>query len=279
MTPIGLDTGVCVPDDATSGEPRLAKHRVVFWPARERRCCWSRISADRRAAVFGEVRHRSQGRQCVELGRDTSRPAFLPRAFPSGEPAGSRLLAAYYDRPLFPENFSANEAYDEWSGRGLDDWVTYYEGATRLVEYLQYVGYNGLIMTVLADGSADLSQPVARTDAALRHRGLFHFWAGSVSQGYPRALVSPVRSGRDAAHPLAAIRRAAAVRVARPRCDGRQPRHRANRRRRTRLAERTRGARGSDRTTIRCMSACRTKCSPSCASYANAISTIRRSPA
>ena len=81
------------------------------------------------------------------------------------------MLAGFYDRPLFPENFSANEAYDEWSGRGLDDWVTYYEGATRLVEYLQYVGYNGLVMTVLADGStiypSRLLEPTPRYDTGV----------------------------------------------------------------------------------------------------------------
>ena len=45
MTPIGLDTGIDVPDTAVSREPRLAKHRVAFWPRTKRRCCCSRISA------------------------------------------------------------------------------------------------------------------------------------------------------------------------------------------------------------------------------------------
>ncbi len=36
-------------------------------------------------------------------------------------------------------------------------WVTYFEGATRLVEYLQYVGYNGLVMTVASRWQHDLS--------------------------------------------------------------------------------------------------------------------------
>ena len=50
----------------------------------------------------------------------------------------------------------------------MDDWVTYYEGATRLVEYLHHVGYNGLVMSVLADGStiypSPLLQPTPRYD-------------------------------------------------------------------------------------------------------------------
>ncbi|HEX5500121.1 MAG TPA: family 10 glycosylhydrolase, partial [Thermomicrobiales bacterium] len=71
-----------------------------------------------------------------------------------GDGSPRRLLAGYYDRPLFPENFSADDAFDSWSNRSLDDWHTFYEGATRLADYLNYVGHNGLMLSVLADGSA-----------------------------------------------------------------------------------------------------------------------------
>ncbi|HEY4310625.1 MAG TPA: family 10 glycosylhydrolase [Pirellulales bacterium] len=169
MTPIGLDTGVYVPDDAVGSEPRLAKHRIVFWPRTRTPLLLVTNQREGARSTFGKVRVIGpRGAGVSNLGRDVSRPAFLPSAFPASQPAGSRLLAAYYDRPLFPENFSANEAYDEWSDRGLDDWVTYYEGATRLVEYLQYVGYNGLVMSVLADGStiypSRLLEPTPRYD-------------------------------------------------------------------------------------------------------------------
>ena len=39
------------------------------------------------------------------------------------------------------------------SDLGVDDWVTFYEGGTRLVDYLNHVGYNGLVIAALADGS------------------------------------------------------------------------------------------------------------------------------
>ena len=87
----------------------------------------------------------------LSLGRQDGAPGFLPRAFTSGAP--ERLLAGYLDRPLFGENFSANEALDAWSGRSLNDWTTFSQGAARLTEYLNYVGYNGLMITVLAEGS------------------------------------------------------------------------------------------------------------------------------
>ena len=65
----------------------------------------------------------------------------------------TRLLAAYFDKPLFPENFSASEMADEGTGRSLRDWVTFYEGGKRLVEYLKHVGYNGAVVCVARQGS------------------------------------------------------------------------------------------------------------------------------
>ena len=77
----------------------------------------------------------------------------LPPALGVPSHNAQRLLAAYLDRPLFTANFSAAQTLDAWSGRSLDDWQTFHQGGTRLVEYLQYVGYNGLMMSVVADGS------------------------------------------------------------------------------------------------------------------------------
>ena len=92
----------------------------------------------------------------------------LPRTLPDRAAANRRLLAAYLDRPLIPENFSADECLDPWSGRSLDDWWTFYEGGTRLVEYLNHAGYNGLMLAVLADGStiypSTLLEPTPRYD-------------------------------------------------------------------------------------------------------------------
>ena len=58
------------------------------------------------------------------------------------------------DRPLLAENFSAAESLEARSGRSLQDWNTFRDGGLRLVEYLHYVGYNGLMISVAADGSA-----------------------------------------------------------------------------------------------------------------------------
>ena len=65
-----------------------------------------------------------------------------------------RLMAGYLDRPLFAKNFGAAEALDAASGRSLDDWTTFYQGASRLVEYLRFAGYNGVMLSAVADGTA-----------------------------------------------------------------------------------------------------------------------------
>ena len=72
-------------------------------------------------------------------------------------------MAAYMDRPLLPENFHASEATDWQGGRSLDDWVTFHQAGTRLVEYLNHTGQNGLMLSVMADGS------VSRLDGLLLH--------------------------------------------------------------------------------------------------------------
>ena len=83
----------------------------------------------------------------------------------------SRLMAAYMDRPLLPENFSAEEVLDTWSGRTLQDWRTFHQAGTRLVDYLHYAGYNGLVLSVAADGSAiypsQVLEPTPRYDTGV----------------------------------------------------------------------------------------------------------------
>ena len=89
---------------------------------------------EQQPAVYGKIR--------VLAGWEHLPQAAVPRGRRRG-----RLLAAYLDRPLFPANFSAAESLDAWSGRSLDDWTTFHEGGLRLVEYLHYVGYNGLMIS------------------------------------------------------------------------------------------------------------------------------------
>ena len=153
VTPTGLDSGVYVPDDGADIDPKMKLHRLVFWP----RTKTPLLRLDGAKAVYGKIR--VLGPRHTNLGGMFEREEWkthtsLPRRFPAGAQPEGRLLAGYCDRPLFTANFSANLATDPVSKCRLDDWRTFYEGGHRLVEYLNYVGYNGLVLNVLADGSA-----------------------------------------------------------------------------------------------------------------------------
>ena len=159
LVPIGLDSGVDVAEEmAGEATPRWAHHRLIFWPRTTTPLVVITNRREQSPAVYGKIR--------VLGGWD-----HLPQAAAISPQTPQRLLAAYMDRPLFPENFSANELLDAWSGRSLDDWRTFHEAGTRLIEYLRHVGYNGLMMSVVADGStiypSAILEPTPRYDTGV----------------------------------------------------------------------------------------------------------------
>ena len=101
MAPIGVDSGVdnaaevVAPDEA----PRWQRHRLIFWPRTTTPLLLVSNGRDRAPAVYGKIRVLAGGEH-------------LPRALAERAGANRRLLAAYLDRPLIPENFSANECLD-----------------------------------------------------------------------------------------------------------------------------------------------------------------------
>ncbi len=153
--PIGLDSGCYVPDDASPAESRWAKHSLTFWPRTTAPVLLLTNRRESTRAMFGKIR--------LFAG-----PAQLPRAFGAAAAPPERLIAGYLDRPLFAANFSASESLDPFTGRSLTDWQTFLEGATRLAEYLNSVGYNGLMLSVYSEGStiypSPLLQPTPRFD-------------------------------------------------------------------------------------------------------------------
>ena len=142
LMPIGLDSGLDRSAEAITwgGAPCWQRHRLIFWPRTASPLLLMTNGREHAPAVYGKIR--------VLVGGER-----LPPALPERSTQTERLLAAYLDRPLIPENFSAEQCLDAWSGRSLDDWRTFYQGGTRLVEYLNHAGYNGLVLGVLADGS------------------------------------------------------------------------------------------------------------------------------
>lgn len=157
MMPTQLDSGIDVAEEMVGHEagPRMLRHRVIFWPRTTTPIVLMTNHSRHRSAVYGKIR--------VLAGWD-----HLPRAFPASETPPQRLMAAYMDRPLFPESFCASEALDAWSRQSLDDWTTFYEGGARMVEYLQHVGMNGLMLSAWADAAtiypSTLLEPTPRYD-------------------------------------------------------------------------------------------------------------------
>ncbi len=152
-----LDTGVDQFEEVVSGGEAVQwrRHRVVFWPKTRTPIVLVTNRRDDAPAFYGKIK-------VLQIGD------HLPRAYPPGGPAPERLFAAYMDRPLFPESFSAEEVFVSGSQLGMDDWKTFYQGGARLVEYLNHVGYGGLFLSVYADGStiypSPLLQPTTRYD-------------------------------------------------------------------------------------------------------------------
>ena len=63
-----------------------------------------------------------------------------------------RLIMPMFARPIFHDFFSATKVPGGSAEFTLTDWLTFYDGARRMVEYLNYVGYNGIVLSVYADG-------------------------------------------------------------------------------------------------------------------------------
>ncbi|MEK6248038.1 MAG: family 10 glycosylhydrolase, partial [Planctomycetales bacterium] len=92
----------------------------------------------------------------------------MPHTITGGLAGHGRMFAGYLERPLWPENFSANEGLDPSSQRSMDDWMTFYEAGMRAIEYLKYAGHNALVISVMSNGStiypSNLIEPTPRYD-------------------------------------------------------------------------------------------------------------------
>ncbi len=153
VVPVGLNSGIDVRRQPNHVAPAIKKHRIIFWPRTKSPLLLLTNQREAGTALFGEI-------------RVLSGPSALPPV--STYTPGNRLVAAYYDKPFFPENFNAPSGEDKATGRTLDDWEKFYEGGRRLTEYLKHVGYNAAIISVARDGStiypSQLLEPTLRYD-------------------------------------------------------------------------------------------------------------------
>ena len=208
VMPIGLDSGVYVSDEDAESQAAAAQapHRLLAedqvahgaddqspppCPGRVRQA--PRAGDQRRSPAAGAAR-KFRGRRSAGPSPKTAARRADDRRLP-------RSAAVY--RELF-----GTESLDAFSHRSLDDWNTFYQGAIRLIEYLNYAGYNGLMLTVVGRRQHDLSQPAGRADAAARHGRVLRHRPGPGAQGRARIVVPAVRSRRAVADADRAVRRA-----------------------------------------------------------------------
>ncbi|MGC3965802.1 MAG: hypothetical protein QM775_00055 [Pirellulales bacterium] len=158
LRPISVDQGLFVDASETSGPARRLTKRFVVWPQTATPLVVVMNRRHDAPAAYGKLRLLGpRAAPLVARPWQTDDFASLPHVHLPDSRAEGRLLAAYFDRPKFTEAFSQDSAGDEYgpdAARPLDDWLTFYEGARRVVEYLTFAGYNGAIVTVASEGSA-----------------------------------------------------------------------------------------------------------------------------
>lgn len=158
VSPLGPEGGVEVPPPAAGHRPRVLRHRLVFWPQTRNPYLLVGNRREDRPALFGRID--------LQAGPDR-----LPPLVAGPGSGGGRMLAAYYDKPLFAFQFSASQAVDPVSQRALDDWQTFLEAGQRLIQTLHYQGYNALVLTVACEGSSlypsRVLQPTPKYDTGI----------------------------------------------------------------------------------------------------------------
>ncbi len=156
IPPFGMDSGISIPDENAPGETTIRKHRMFVWPSHSTPYLLVANRHDRRSAAIGKIR----------LMAGPERLAPQSTSLPSSE---HRQYFAFYEKPLFADNFSAIRHVDRETGQSIDDWHSFYTGASRWAEYLKANGYTGAMLVVAADGSAlypsEALQPSPRFDS------------------------------------------------------------------------------------------------------------------
>ena len=158
VVPVGLDTGFEVSPPLPGAKTGMRQFRIPFWPQTKSPLVLLVNRSPKNPAVYGKIR--------VELGPAKLAPAKLPTP-----PQPQRMLAVSLDRPFFCENFGAGETLDGPTGQARKDWVTFYQGAGRLVEYVQHSGRNAALIAIAAEGSSlypsELLAPTGKHDTGL----------------------------------------------------------------------------------------------------------------
>ncbi len=143
----GFDSGIFTPDSLVTRESKssipqtIEHHRITVWPNTKTPYLLVANRHANQSVTIGKVR--------VFAG-----PTELPARELKSTQRNSRKLMAFYESPLFAENFASLAQTDDEIAEPLDDWRMFYIGASRLIEYLKANSYRGAFITVACDGSS-----------------------------------------------------------------------------------------------------------------------------
>ncbi len=151
---IGRDSGVYVEGLGASERVEKQTHRLVFWPHTNSPLVLVTNLHPTAPARFGHIR---------VLKRTASTIATEPW---SATPPSGRLVAAYLARPVRGQKPAAvaTAAAGTANNESADDWLTLYDGALHLSEYLNYAGYNAAAINVFADGGPLVPRKLLHTE-------------------------------------------------------------------------------------------------------------------
>ena len=158
----GADSGIRVPNsvamgmgDSTKGDTEsdtarlIATHRLTFWPRSKE--CYLLVAnqSASQGARLGSVRVLSSANSADAQKTPVSAPATnVANASPN------RQRLAFCDSANFAQGLNVEKLFDSSVGQPLDDWLVFYQGTMRLVEFLKAHHYQGAVIPVVMDGGA-----------------------------------------------------------------------------------------------------------------------------
>ena len=147
-----------VSDEEADSPAVLAKHRLVFWPRTKTPLLLITNRRQAARAVYGKIRvlglsadaHNGTG----DVGQSADGRLRCPRRCQGFTRSVDAVARRLLDRPLFTENFSAPNRSTIEQSPTVEIRQPSIMAPRGCVEYLNYTGFGGLMLSVVADGSA-----------------------------------------------------------------------------------------------------------------------------
>ena len=157
----GADSGIRVPNSVAiemgdslnansslDDAPATATHRLTFWPRSKE--CYLLVAnqSESQEARLGSVRVLASAAQQQLVSSQVADVTNVA----GNQPKRQRL--AFCDTANFAQGLNVEKLFDSSVGQPLDDWLVFYQGSMRLVEYLKTHHYQGAVIPVVVDGGA-----------------------------------------------------------------------------------------------------------------------------